>query len=109
MLYGWLCGMKPVIVIYWSRFALGIAAAFLSVAFEYFTGRIHAAFEINSFLNGLTLALLVYLLFYYAVKAKYALKVDKPSKLMTTGIGIYFFTWLVCWILFYSVIRGPPL
>jgi len=32
------------------------------------------------------------------------LTVDKPQKLFTMGIGIYFISWLVFWILLYTII-----
>jgi len=61
-----------------------------------------------TFMNGLTIALLVYLVSYYVFKAKFRAKVEKQSKIMTMGIGIYFLTWIVFLILFYSILKGPP-
>lgn len=63
--------------------------------------------SITTFMNGLTVALFVYLVSYYVLKAIFRTKVEKQSKIMTTGIGIYFFTWLVFWILVYSILKGP--
>ena len=34
---------------------------------------------------------------------KFITKVEKPSKLFTTGIGAYFLTWIVSWILILSL------
>jgi hypothetical protein len=34
--------------------------------------------------------------------------VEKPQKIASTGIGIYFIAWLVFWVLFYTIIAGPP-
>jgi len=57
---------------------------------------------LNTFLNGITIALVVYLITYYLFKAKFRTQVEKQSKLMTQGIGIYFFTWIVSWVLIYT-------
>jgi ABC-type uncharacterized transport system permease subunit len=93
--------VKPLITIYWARLSLGIVAAILSALLAIIR-------EENSFMNGLTIALLVYLVSYYVFKAKFRAKVEKQSKIMTMGIGIYFFTWIVFLILFYSILKGPP-
>lgn len=97
--------MRPLTTIYWSRFVLAIIAAAIS------TGVTLALGErgINTFINGLTISLLVYLITYYLVyKTRFRDKVEKQSKLMTQGIGIFFFTWLVVWILLYTIILGQP-
>ena len=94
--------MKTLVLIYWTRLALGIFAAAVSAL-------VATALDENSistFINGLTLALVVYLASYYILKAKFGKMVEKPSKIMSTGIGIYFFTWAVFFILISSVLRG---
>ena len=96
--------MKPLVSIYWSRLGLGIVAALLSALLAIIQG----AQSYTTFLNGLTIALLVYLVSYYVFKAIFRAKVEKQSKIMTMGIGIYFFTWIVFLILFYSILKGPP-
>jgi heme/copper-type cytochrome/quinol oxidase subunit 2 len=58
--------------------------------------------------NGLTIALLIYLLSYYVLKAKFLNKVEKQSKIMTMGIFMYFIAWAVFFILFYSILKGLP-
>lgn len=55
-------------------------------------------------LTGISLAIVIYIMSYYVVKAKFIHAVEKPRKLFTTGIGIYFLSWLVFWILFYTLI-----
>ena len=57
-------------------------------------------------MNSLSMALAVYLISYYGVKAKFITKVEKPTKLVTTGIGIYFFAWLVLTVLLYTILAG---
>jgi len=61
--------------------------------------------DINIFLGSLAYALLLYVISYYALKRRFIDKVEKPSKVFTMGIGIYFLTWIVAWILFYTLIR----
>jgi len=102
--------MKPVEKIYWLRLGLGITAALVCTAFGWATGVISpdASLYLNKFMNGLSLALIVYLISYYIIKAKFLAKVEKPQKLLTMGIGIYFISWIVFWILFYSILAGPP-
>jgi len=95
--------LRPLALIYWARVTLGIIAGSISTVLTLYMGER----GINSFLNGLTIALVVYLITFYIIKAKFASKVEKPSKLMSQGIGIYFFAWLLSWILLYTLIIGP--
>ena len=62
--------------------------------------------DTSTLLNGIIIALLFYLISFYALKAKYVSQVEKPSKIMSMGIFIYFFTWLVVWVLTLSAIIG---
>jgi len=97
--------LKPLAIIYWSRFALAIVAAAISTELTLALGER----GINTFLNGLTVALLVYLITYYLIyKVKFKNKVEKQSKLMSQGIGIYFIAWVVFWVLMYTLAIGPP-
>jgi zinc transporter ZupT len=86
------------------RLALGIVAGVLGAVWNQAAGAVHNPAETNYifFFNSLTAALLIYLLSYYVFKAKFRSEVEKQSKIMTTGIGIYFFTWLVSWILTFT-------
>ena len=96
--------MKPLVLIYWLRLVLGLVAASISTVVTLLNDEV----TYTTFINGLTIALVVYLVSYYLLKAKFTAKLEKKSKIMTQGIGIYFFTWLVFWVLFYSIIKGPP-
>ncbi|MGB9741268.1 MAG: hypothetical protein ACP5IM_04920 [Candidatus Bathyarchaeia archaeon] len=103
--------MKPLTVVYWLRVAFGILAALLCIGYEMATGTIIndiSKFSWSMFLNGISLALVVYLLSYYVIKAIFTAKVEKPQKLFTMGIGIYFLAWIVFWILLYTIMAGPP-
>jgi len=93
--------MKPLTIIYWTKgllgFAAGLASALLSVLMPEF-----------NLLNGITIALLIYLVSYYAYKAVFLARVEKPSKIFSTGVGAYFLTWLVMWTLFYTILNPTP-
>jgi hypothetical protein len=92
--------MKPTTIIYWTRAGLGIVAALLSTL-------LNSVINLN-FLNGLTIALLIYVVSHYVYKPLFLAKVEKPSKIFTTGIGAYFLTWIVTWVIFYTLlIYGP--
>jgi hypothetical protein len=96
--------VKPLVIIYWLRLVLGIVAAGISTAVTI----LHDELSYTIFMNGITIALAIYLVSYYILKAKFGTQVEKQSKIMTQGIGIYFFTWLVLWVLLYSILKGPP-
>jgi zinc transporter ZupT len=97
--------MRPLVIIYWARLGLAVLAGAISTWITLAFGER----GISTFLNGLTIALLVYLVTYYLVfKPVFKEKVEKQSKLMSQGIGIYFFAWLVSWILIYTLVLGQP-
>ena len=95
--------MKPLVLIYWTRVALSIVAAAISAV----VATMQSADSLTTFVNGLTIALLIYLLSYYVLKAKFLTKVEKQSKIMTMGIFMYFIAWAVFFILFYSILKPP--
>jgi hypothetical protein len=95
--------------IYWMRLILGIVAALASTGYAQAVGGISTdSGGINIFMNGISIAIIVYVISYYIMKFKWAAKVEKPQKIFTTGVGIYFLAWLVFWVLFYTIIAGPP-
>jgi hypothetical protein len=104
--------MNPLEKVYWLRLALGITAAFICAGYGILAGPeviSKEGFPINTFFNSLSIALIVYIIsYYYVIKRKFLSKVEKPQKLATTGIGIYFISWLVFWVLLYTIIAGPP-
>ena len=97
--------MNALVIIYWIRVALGIVAAVISAIIA----TMQNVADLYTFLNGVTIALAIYLLSYYILKAKFANKVEKQSKIMSMGIFIYFIAWAVFFILFYSILTGPPI
>lgn len=103
--------LKPLEKVYWLRLALGISAAVLCTIYGVATGSITSIisdFRITTFFNSISLALITYMISYYIIKTKFVTQVQKPQKLMTTGIGVYLLSWLVFWVLFYTVLAGSP-
>jgi hypothetical protein len=97
--------MKPLEALYWLRFVLGIVAAIICIGYGLATNTVSTnVFSFNIFINGLAFAIIVYMISYYMIKPRLLLKVEKPQKILTTGIGIYFLSWLVFWILLYTII-----
>jgi hypothetical protein len=98
--------------IYWIRVALGVVAGLISTGVSLLsqsitgTSILKQMSDTSTLLNGIIIALLFYLISFYVLKAKYASQVEKPSKIMSMGIFIYFFTWLVVWVLTLSAIIG---
>ena len=84
-------------IIYWCRVGLGIVAALICVLGWTLTN------NILSFIEGVTLAIIFYIITYYILKMKFITKVEKTSKLLKTGIGAYFLTWVVSWTLILSL------
>ncbi len=84
--------MKPLSVIYWTKVCLGIVAGALCVAIGF-----------NNFLYGLFLSIYFYIITHYILKQLFIAKVKESSKVLKTGIGAYFLTWIVAWIVFYSL------
>jgi hypothetical protein len=100
--------------IYWGRVALGAIAGLAStgavLAYQAAMpaeSLISLLGSFNTLLNGITIALLIYLISYYFLKAKYASQVEKQSKIMSMGIFIYFITWILVWVLALSIVIGP--
>ena len=87
--------METMSIIYWTRVVLGVLAALINVAID-----------VRDIYTGISVAILLYLLTNYVIRWQYKTKVENPSKIITTGIGAYFLTWIVMWILFYTLLRA---
>ncbi|MEM2147478.1 MAG: hypothetical protein QXJ94_02605 [Candidatus Bathyarchaeia archaeon] len=96
--------MKPLEKLYWLRFFLGIVAALLCIGYGVATNTISREYEITVLMNGISFALIIYMLSYYIIRPKFIMKVEKPQKILTTGIGIYIFSWIVFWALLYTIL-----
>ncbi len=93
--------MTPIVQLYWIRVVLGIVAGAFSAVIAFLIGN---ASDITTLVNGFTIALIVYLITYYILKASYKDKIEKQSKILSTAIAMYFFAWLTFFVLFYTTI-----
>ena len=102
--------LKPLEIVYWLRLGLGFIAALLCAGYGMATGAITSdltkIYNPTTLMNSIAIALAFYLISYYAIKPKFVPQVAKPQKLVTTGIGIYFLSWLVLWVLLYAAMAG---
>jgi len=94
--------MKPLEVLYWLRFVLGVVAALVCVGYDLAMNIIGNNTRVLT--TGIAFAFIIYVLSYYMIKPRFLLKVDNPQKVLTTGIGIYILSWLVFWALLYTMI-----
>ena len=108
--------MIPIKTIYWLRVALGVTSGALCAAVSRVLETTIGLDGTSALLYSITLALLVYLLSFRLLKAKFQNKVATPSKITMTGIGIYFLAWISVYILCYTIILAatnsipdPPL
>ena len=90
---------------YWLRFGFGILAALVCIGYGMAANAISSTkFSVDVLLNSVSLAIIVYVLSYYVIKAGFRLKVQKTQKLFTTGIGIYFLSWMTFFALLYTML-----
>lgn len=80
--------------IYWIKAICGVIAGVISGLY------------LTDLIRGLTLSTAIYVLLYYTVRLKWPSV--RPRKALTTGIGAYFFLWLLLWILLYSLVFWSP-
>jgi len=93
--------MTPVVQLYWIRVVLGVIAGAISGWLA-----LYLPFnDLSTLIDCFTIALLVYLVSYYPLRAVFAKKVDKPSKVLSTAVIMYFLTWLPSFVIFYTVFR----
>ena len=93
--------MTPVVQLYWIRVALGVVAGAISGAVALYL----PMNDLSSLIDAFTIALLVYLVSYYPLKAIFAKKVDKQSKVLSTAVVMYFFAWLPFFVLFFTLFK----
>jgi hypothetical protein len=98
--------MKPSDSLYWIRASLGAVIGALSALYDYATGVPRPSNDLNDFFTGLAFALIFFIMTYYVLKLRYMDKVEKRSKLITTGIGTYFLLWIVVWVLVHTLIQA---
>ena len=94
--------MKTLNIIYILRIGFGLLAAVIAaLVVDLKLG--------NPLMNGITIGLAVYLVTYYLIKYLFATKVDKPSKLLTMGIGVYFMSFVMLWGLLTTLMLAVPM
>lgn len=93
--------MTPVVQLYWIRVALGVVAGALSG----FLALYMSLTDLTTLIDCFTVALIVYLVSYYPLRAVFQKKIDKPSKILSTGIIMYFFAWLPFYVLFFTIFK----
>ncbi len=94
--------MRPVVKLYWTRVVMGIIAGVITAI----TATFFDPTSLTTLINSITIALLVYFVSYYILKPMFKDKIEKQSKILSTGIGIYFFAWLAFFVLFYTIIQA---
>jgi hypothetical protein len=93
--------MTPVVQLYWLRVVLGLVAGVITGGLATF-GSIS---DPTTLVNSITLALLIYFVTYYILRGFYKNKIEKQSKILSTAIGMYFFSWLSFFVLFFTIFR----
>ena len=91
--------MKTLVAIYLIRIVFGIISGMLGA----FAAQYWNPTDIMTFINCITLALAIYLVSYYLIKFQFYNKVEKKSKIMTMGIGIFFISWIISLGLTYTI------
>ena len=94
--------MKPLNIIYCSRVGFGVLAALICVL-------LRVDKYPHPLITGISIILIVYIVTYYVLKWRFIAKVEKPSKIFTMGIGVYFLTCIVFWTMFITPILKLPI
>ena len=95
--------MTPIVQLYWIRVVLGIIAGAITAFIAAFFGGATGMLDITTLVNSITVALLIYFVTYYILRASFKNKIEKPSKILSTAIGMYFFAWITFFVLFYTI------
>jgi len=98
--------LKPLEIVYWLRLGFGILAALVCIGYSKVANAISSTPNVNVLLNSVSLAIIVYVVSYYVLKATFRFKVQKTQKLLTTGIGIYFLSWITFFAVLYTMLAG---
>lgn len=88
--------MESLSLIYWIKVCLGVLTAAICVLLW-----------VNNIFTGIAIGVLVYLLSDKILRQLFIDKVDNPSTVTKTGIGIYVLAWLFFWALLFTL-RHPP-
>jgi uncharacterized membrane protein len=92
--------LKTLNIIYILRICFGILAAIIAtLVVDLKVG--------NPLINGTSIGLAIYLVSYYVLKWRFMNKVEKPTKVFTMGIGVYFLTFIMFWVLLITLFLYP--
>jgi len=95
--------MTPIVQLYWLRALLGIVTGSITAALAHFV--FGGAIGFTSLINCISVAILIYLITYYILRGVFKSKVEQQSKILSTGIGIYFFAWIAFLVIFYTAMQ----
>ena len=95
--------MTPVVQLYWLRVVMGIIAGLITGFIAAYFGGAKGLTDFTTLVNSITVALLIYFVSYYVFRGFYKSKIEKQSKILSTAIGMYFFSWIAFFVLFYTV------
>ncbi|HUJ84593.1 MAG TPA: hypothetical protein VLV84_03205 [Candidatus Acidoferrales bacterium] len=93
--------MTPIVQLYWIRVSLGVVAGAISAVLSLYL----PLNDLSSLIDSFTVALLIYLVSYYPLKAIYSKKIEKQSKILSTAVIMYFFAWLPFFVLFFTLFK----
>ena len=94
--------MTPVVQLYWLRVVLGMVAGVITAVLA---ALFFDVTKIETLVNSITVALLIYFVTYYIMRGFYKNKIEKSSKILSTAIGMYFFTWIAFFVLTYTIMH----
>lgn len=87
--------MNPLTFIYWIKASMGLAV-----------GIICALLWVNVY-TGIGIAAFTYILADKVLRQLFIGKVDRPSTVTKTGIGMYIFSWIFFWTLVFTLLHPP--
>jgi len=94
--------LKTLNVIYICRVGLAVLAALIATLLvDLKLG--------DPIINGISISLAVYIFTYYALKWYFMNKVESQTKILTMGIGAYFLTFILCWVLLTTFTLALPI
>jgi len=86
--------LEPLSLIYWIKLCLGVLAAFICILLG-----------VNNIITGAMIGFITYIVSDKVLKQLFIDKVENPSDVTKTGIGIYIITFVFVWALLYTIIR----
>ncbi len=88
--------MEHISLLYWIKVGLGILTAIICVLLS-----------VDNLLSGIGIGIVIYALSDRVLRQLFIDKVDKPSTVTKTGIGIFILSWVFFWALLYTLVNPP--